>query len=351
MTDTHAHTWTRTDEQEHYTCTDCTETCPACMECEKPVGSSLLICRHCLAYWKRIIEQTDYATGWMPWTPEAGPRPVRAATYGGKRVKGTGAGHSTAIQSGDVLNVAEQWARLWHSYVGDAAPRNPFVYLADHLLWATHNATASDWSTFKSDMKQCHAAARSAAALAPERMQWPCVYCGAVAVRDRADKRGEYRTQGLADEVRCTGCGITWPTAKDFEFASRTHMRAIPESWPEMTVTLDEAAKAIWPNVPASTIYTGVARDRAKHEEYLRDLDTYPERLAAWTRYCEDLDPEGWPTAPKPPRDYERQIPERGYDTDGTPLYLVADLTKLIERRLDPNRRGPKTRDTPIDRA
>ena len=58
------------------------------------------------------------------------------------------------------------------------------------------------------------------------------------------------------------------------------------------------------------------------------------------------VDKSLWAKPPRMPKPVERMVPERGYDKKGTPLYMVADLALLIERREDESRRGPKVRDT-----
>ena len=357
MTETHRHYWTHTDDDPTWRCTDCAETTETCQECGRYVGdeknpSSLLICERCVRRWQRTFAWMMDAYAW--WVREmiasqvsvVGPAPVRAARIDGIRVKGTGSGRSQKIAVSDIEATLDSWARFWHGWVGDAEPHNPVQYLHSHLLWAAHNPVESDWEVFKTEMGHCLAAARSAARLLPERMPWPCVHCGGEAVRDRATKDWKHLDDGLSDEVRCTGCKLTWPSAGQFEKLARQHMRDIPETKPAMLVTLEEAAKNIWPHVPASTIYTGVSRDRAKHEAYLRALDEHPYLLDQWEAECEGVDKSLWAKPPRMPKPVERMVPERGYDKKGTPLYMVADLALLIERREDESRRGPKVRDT-----
>lgn len=345
MTETHRHDWTTTDDLAVFACSGCAEQTRACMECAQAVGSSLLICENCLTKWRHVITDTYEALQWVAAMPEAGPRPVRAVRYDRTIVSGTGTGESKAIAPADIPHIHATWANIWHHHVKDAEPVNPSIYLADHLIWAAHNTELSTWDIVKKDLKDCRTVARQAAALLPERMHSPCVNCGGTAIRDRATKRWEHRPDGLSEQVRCVDCKTTWQSVEQFEFVARTHIRAIPEAWPELTVTLEEATKSIWRNVPAPTIYTAVKRDRERHEAYLRAMDQHVTEWNKWVDWCNANPDAEWPDPPQEPKLVERQIPERGYDTDGTPVYLVADLTAIVDKRMDPNRRGPKARE------
>ena len=172
------------------------------------------------------------------------------------------------------------------------------TFLKGMLVWAAHNPEQSAWDDFRDEMRIALRNAKRIAGLLPRFMPAPCAHCGGPAVRTWADRNLTPHPDGLADIVICQRCKRTWPSEAQYRQLSKTHVRVIPETLPEMHVTAAEAM-TIWPHVPTGTWRTWAGRD---------------------------------------------QMPEIvGWDVRGVPLYVVRDLAELIERRADTQRRGRKS--------
>src|SRR5699024_6346508 len=116
---------------------------------------------------------------------------------------------------------------------------------------------------------------------------------------------------GLSDTHRCTGCGLTWEHREKWMYTNGHTLKLIPDIEPDALVTIDDARKHIFPDVPAPTWRSWLMQDRDRID------------------------------AGEPPK-----LPEQGTDVRGHTLYRVADIDALVTRRANPTRRGPKISQT-----
>ena len=334
----HTHEWTETPVPlgtiDAYTCTECGETCATCNACQRPTGTALLACDPCLEHQGRILTDIERAVGHHRWAPGSGQ--LAATRYDRVRVRGTGSDSTGASISaiGDVAEVLASWAGMWAEALKEEPPadlRGVLDYLRGHIIWAAHHGDVAAWDDYREELRALRHHARRISGLLPQREAAPCVYCGSDVVRDWADARWDPLPGGLADELRCTGCDMTWDGPR-WDFTKRTHLQALPHVRPEQLVTFEDL-RLIWPTVPRQTMRAWIDRDRKAEEENLRDLDQWEERRRAYG-------PE-----PERPATYVRRIPEVGWNERGVPLYRVADVAELVDRRADTTRRGRRAAD------
>ena len=300
----HWHEWQ--PAEVGWACAECTETCPSCIVTRKgethPTGTSLLICDVCVKAEGRVLDDIDRALGHVVWAPGSGQ--LAAARYDRDMVHGTGMGEeSPRLSLGDVADILWSWVANWTDASGDAQNTGAIAYLKGHVMWAAHNSGPSGWEEYRKEVRVLRTVARREAGLLPQREAVPCVHCGGTVVRDWADPKWEPRSDGLSDVVRCSGCGMKWEDRTRWDHVNHLTLRALPESKMCKLVTLEDA-RLIWPHVPAATIRSWMLRDREAEV---------------------------------------RQVPERGWDVRGVPVYRLGDLDALVTRHADEGRRGPKT--------
>lgn len=314
----HRHEWTHRPEgieTEQWACAECEAVSASCIVTDAkrglhPTTTALLICNGCLDYEGRVIDELARA---LSHYHQPTPSYIGAIRYDREQIKGsrTEAGRTHAEALRDIAEVAASWAENWAEAQGHEPPKRwPLDYLRTHLMWAAHNAGASGWDAYREEIRILRHNARGLAGLLPQRQAGPCPHCGAEpgsVVRRWAYRDWEPRGNGLADEVECLGCSMTWPTRAHFDRVNRSTIAALPQSHPDAWVTLDEARTSVFKaeQIPAATWRSWLLRDHERAE------------------------------AGEP-----RQMPERGHDERGRALYRLGDLRALVARRADDTRRG-----------
>lgn len=310
----HNHIWTLPDEHGTWTCTDCGDTSPTCIV-EKPSDEpgeghptgipAQHICPSCVRYEQRVLDDIADALGHWQHQPRS---LVPAIRYDRDRIDGsrTDSHRPTINTPRDILDVLWLWADMWAETRGEQPPTGDVLpFLKRHLIWAANNPHEAAWNDYRSEMRQMRHAARRVSGLLPKRLAGPCVHCGGQIVQDWADHRWQPSPDGLSDTVRCTGCGLTWAHREAWMYTNGHTLRLTPTFAPDTLVTLDDARKHIFPDVPAATWRKWLQRDRERAE------------------------------AGEP-----RRIPERGTDIRGNDLYRVGDLATLVEHRMSDTRPG-----------
>lgn len=245
----HTHEWTYRAESipsEAWVCAECDATSDTCGTCSGPSGSSLLICDRCLRRERRVLDDVERYLD--QWDGRDAVRKKSSAAFNLVPVHGDG---GSRRGPDDVRGPLYGWAGRWAEIVG---PSNESAedFLKGHLMWAAHNPETSGWEDYRRSARRVRAAARSLVGLAPERLVERCIYCDGTVVQDRSDSECRAFDDGLQDEARCLGCGVTWESRDRFQIAVRHHIWQLPETAPEAWVTLDQA-KRIFPEVPAET--------------------------------------------------------------------------------------------------
>lgn len=320
MTDRHTHIWTGPDEHGTWTCVDCGEQAPTCIV-QKPSDepgeghpslAAQAICNGCLRYEQRVLDDIADALGHWQHQPRS---LVPAIRYDRDRTTGTRTENDrpAITQPSDVVDVLWSWADMWVEARGEEPLEGaPIAHLKRYILWAANNPTESVWDDYRAEMRQMRHAARRVAGLLPKRLAGPCVHCGGQVVQDWATHNWQPRIDpdhpersGLSDTIRCTGCGLTWAHREAWMYTNGHTLKLAPTFAPDTLVTIEDARKHIFTDVPAATWRKWIQRDRDREE------------------------------AGEP-----RRIPEHGTDVRGNPLYRVADLAAHVEYRQTDTRPG-----------
>lgn len=320
MTNHHTHIWTAPDDRGTWTCAECLESSPTCIV-QKPSDEpdeghptgipAQHICDGCLRHEQGVLDDIADALGHWQHQPRS---LVPAIRYDRDRTTGTRTENNRpAVNTpADIIDVLWDWLDMWVSSRNEQPTEsNVLSQLKRYLLWAANNPQTSVWDDYRTEMRQLRHTARRVSGLLPARQTGPCVHCGGTIVRDwatdkwqpRIDIRPEHN--GLSDAHRCTGCGLTWGDRDKWMFTNRHTLRLAPEFAPDTLVTIDDARRHIWPDVPASTWRTWRERDEQRGED-----------------------------------GEHRSMPERGRDVRGHALYRVSDLANLVARRADTTRAG-----------
>lgn len=303
-------------------CSQCGQTCPSCNVCGGPTASSLLACQRCLDSLDAVLVGITEALSHWQQEPSS---TVRAIRYDSDR-RGGNVDH-VPLKMGDgpseIRAVLADWVAMWSELSGsrDAAV-DDVDYLRGRHLWAAHNADLAAWDDYRREMRHLRHRARRVAGLLPQRQAGACIYCGGDVVRDWADEHWRPRADGLSDDLRCTSCRIQWEDVQHWRYANRHTILALPDTHPGLLVTA-EAARTIFPEVPAATWRSWAHRDAPRAE--------------ARRRHAEYV--EGGRIGPEPEPE---QMAVRSWDRRGRPLYLLSDLTALVVARADDTRAGRK---------
>jgi hypothetical protein len=332
----HTHTWVRDEAHDGiraWACTDCTETSASCGTCERPSGSSLLLCRVCEQRAADVLADIAHALD----LHEPSPRSPVPSPGNMRLVQGPRAG--SVVTAADVEGELWAWVACWTEHAG-ADNAAPLDYLRSRHVWAAHNVEASGWPAYLDAMRALRAAARRLAGLTPQRLPEPCVHCGGAVVQDWSDEDWNPHADGLSDTVRCTRCGMTWGDRSHWHLATLAHLADLPGLHPDSLITLAQA-RLIWPDVPAATWRKWAQRWRDEGEAQIERARHW------WTWHCEhaagrrpdhaDADWSGPGDAPS----LAGWLPQFG-EHDGAPTYRVGDLQALVLRRAAPTatRRG-----------
>lgn len=311
MTDHHTHLWTVPDEHGTWTCVACAEVSPTCVV-EKPSDDehghptgvpAQAICNSCLRHEQAVLDDTASALGHWQHQPRSlvpAIRYDRDKTTGGRTTND----RPTIQAPTDILDILWSWADMWADLRGDTANGNVLTWLKRHLLWAANTSHATAFDDYRTEIRQMRHAARKVAGLLPQRQAAPCIHCGGQIVQDWADENWQPRVghrpedRGLSDQVRCTGCDLTWPNRERWMYANGHSLQLLPTVNPDMLVTTEDARKHIWPHVTASTWRTWADRG---------------------------------------------ELTATGRDVRGRALYRVGDLDVLVQRRADTTRAGRRT--------
>lgn len=281
------HEWTPTPTPlgtiDTWTCTTCTTTCATCTVCTGPTATTLQLCETChtrertvlarTAHYLTLVDPRDLTRHQSPMAPRLTPR----------------GGHATTTTPDELRAALWGWARLWAGWLDepDPHPDQTTTWLATHLMWAAHHPEHADWDTYRRYARRTMHAARALAGLAPERLVDRCMWCGDTCVQDREDEHGQPYADGLQDEVRCLGCGLTWPDRAAFQRVVRQHLHDLPEQAPDALVTLEQA-RMIWPELRAELIrqwrHRGDLTDAAPGRWRVADIAHLLARRADATR-------------------------------------------------------------------
>ena len=307
MTDQHTHIWA-TPTNGTWTCLDCDDQAPTCI-IEKPSDEpgeghpsipGQAICNGCLRYEQGVLDDIADALGHWQHQPRS---LVPAIRYDRDKLKGsrTQDDRPAVNTPGDILDVLWSWLDMWVETRGEEPLEGAVIaHLKRYLLWTANNPDDSVWTDYRSEMRQMRHHARRLAGLLPKRLAGPCVHCGGQVVQDWADEHWQPRIDvrpehnGLSDQVRCTGCDLTWKHREAWMFTNRHTLQLLPDVKPDALVTIEDARR-IFTDVPASTWRTWTDRD---------------------------------------------ELTEQDRDVRGRPLYRVGDLDTLVQRRADTTRTG-----------
>ena len=300
---------------EAWGCRECEATSASCNVCEKATGSSLLVCQPCLGRANKVLDDMEAALShWDARDAFKGKSPMAYAL-----VSVPSASTPEGIREPvDIHKAVWTWVARWSEAIG-AEDCDDVTYLKRHHLWAAHNVEASDWPTYLRAMRSLRHNARRIVGLLPQKVE-PCVHCGGDVVQDWADGSWEPNADGLSDELRCSGCGMTWGNHERFDEFKAKEVGALHERNPEAWVTLKQA-QTVWPEVPFRTWQSWVRRDRERHEASARFRLTQDE---AWRQHRLA---GGTQVQAEPELVIVPDLPE----LDGR--YRIGDLAAMVKRR------------------
>ena len=281
------HDWQPTDRGYH--CSECPETCPACVVQHKgqlhPTGTSLLICDDCLNTERRILDQIIEARDAMVVEPRSMP-PAYApdltnahSTDPDRLPFGLDAiidDHDLGIPGIKVPNGVDDtlwgWVALWTDASGYAENVDHVDYLKGHLMWAAHNWSVSHFHHYRREMRQLLGRARHLNPPEVEEVGPHCFDCGGRLIRhwlgDGTTRDPNQR--GLGDEVRCEICKREYDPAR-YRLAFRAKVEA--EAHPDALLTEPELRHAL--PLGTSTLRVWITRGKLDHAGHRRGVKVY----------------------------------------------------------------------------
>jgi hypothetical protein len=298
----HQHEWidTTADGQPRgYSCATCADTASACTQCDRPIHGHLIACDRCIDRAKTWVQDVIDAIATVPFH-HAEIMGLRSPRYDRDVVTGGGnrdrlpfnldaivedvedARIEAAKHPDTAVDILRDWADAWSDTRGDT-PTDRLRYLVDHTQWAIQNPDASGWEVYRAEARRVRSTVRRLLGLQPVHEPAPCVQCGGDVIR-------EWLTDGLDDTRRCTRCGSTWPDTDSIRHTNHLRVLAAAVTDPDTLVTAEQARLAL-PDLKRNTLNVWLKRDR--------------ERVTT-----------GQP----------REIPERGMDVRGGPLYRLGDI-------------------------
>ena len=271
----HRHDWQLYDEDHGYYCSECPETCPACVVWHKgqphPTGTSLLICEACLNAERTILDNIIEARDGMVVEPRSMP-PAYAADLTNAHSDdperlpfGMDAiidDHDLGIAGIKVPDGVDDtlwgWVALWTDASGHAENTDHVDYLKGHLMWAAHNWSVSHFHHYRREMRQLLGRTRHLNPPEVEHVGPHCFDCGGRLIRywlgDGTTRDPNRR--GLGDEVRCETCNRECDPAR-FRLAFRAKVEASGD--PNALVT-EREAREIFPNLGANYVHVWMQR-------------------------------------------------------------------------------------------
>jgi len=280
MVDAHQHEWQLHDEDHGYYCSECPETCPACVVWHKgqphPTGTSLLICDDCLNAERHILDRILEARDGMVVEPKSippayAPDPTNAHSTDPDRLPfGLDAiidDHDLGIAGIKVPNGVDDtlwgWVALWTDASGHAENVDHVDYLKGHLMWAAHNWSVSHFFHYRREMRALLGRARHLNPPAVEAVGPHCFDCGGRLIR-------HWRDDGLGDDVRCETCRREYDPAR-YRLAFRAKVEA--EAHPDALLT-EPALRHALP-LGTSTLRVWITRGKIEHAGRRRGVKVY----------------------------------------------------------------------------
>lgn len=253
----------------YWTCRECGETAGACMECSKPLTTSLTVCDRCIDRAKKVVHDIVKLVD-SDLTPDP-YSPIHSARYDRDNIAASEDdvrlpfGLDAFVSDPDdprigalrtvpeAVRVLDRWARAWASTRGVRAPDDAPAFLVEHMLWAMQNREASRWSQYSTEARQARAVIRRLLGVQPERLPTPCVHCGGLVVH-------EWTNQGLDEKAKCTGCLMEWEHDAQLLHTNHLVIQDLPSSHPNALVSLEEANTVYRGKVVPTLFYKWAAR-------------------------------------------------------------------------------------------
>ena len=271
----HQHQWIQdrrlADPISTYACRDCAEQVRGCNTCDEPLATSMATCERCIERARHVIEDIVHDLDTVPFHA-AEIMGLRAIRYDGVRV--TTSDDRSRLPFGldrvveDPEQVAQRieaakypatavdvlvgWASTWADVLGKTVGGSWSGFLIEHTVWAAQNPDTSGWFDYLGEARRVRATIRRLLGINPERQPAPCVHCGGRIVQ-------EWTPRGLDDQLRCTGCALTWRDRSWLQYANLHTVHELPTTHPDALVSLEEARR-IFPTLKRNTLNQWVAR-------------------------------------------------------------------------------------------
>jgi hypothetical protein len=157
-----------------------------------------------------------------------------------------------------VLAALAFWEDTWRVELRKRAATTTSVgaaarFLLSNTSWAAQNSPT--WDEYRADIRDLLHRLRvlTGDVRTPVRAGVPCPYCAGQVVQ-------HWTTTGLGDIRVCDQCGIQWATEAHFLLAISAAHKALPQTHPDLLVTLDDAKRIYRGRVRANTLDKWVAR-------------------------------------------------------------------------------------------
>lgn len=303
----HSHEWVWVDVAlGWFGCRECPEVCEPCSVCERPTGSSRVICDKCLDRERAVLDAIEAHLTAAPL--DAGSRTViQAVAYDVSSSTSTDPsrlpfGMDAEVDDWDLveggINTADgvlEWVSdrvvMWRERIPVPSPLMGFDFLRAHLVWAVSYPAQSLWEEYRGEVRVVRRRAARLDPTLPVPVGPHCPDCGGRLV-------WKWSKDGLEDLPRCEVCLLEF-TDRSFAKSARSRLPRLPRRNPEMLVTQAEAIM-IFPALGSGALWKWVQRDRDR------------ERRARETGHV-----------------YARLLPPRGRRR-GRSLYRLGDIAALV---------------------
>lgn len=328
----HQHDWietTETDSQPRtWACAVCPATAAQCATCNRTLDTHGRVCDDCVSRARNDVREIRDLYSHLPdvIAAAAGLHAIRYDTRFGsgepRRANDTtiiggaamvmaagGTADKTRLGRGEttidpalldaerhdppsVRAVLTFWEETWRDAQHQPDPATTALndtveYLIVNTTWAAQHAET--WTEYRADLRDLIGRLRflTGASKAPVRSGVPCPECSGTVVQ-------KWTTDGLDDTHTCTSCHNTWPSRAHFARALRAAFHDLPSTNPDTLVTLDDARR-ILPDLKRNTLNVWLKRDRGRADA-----------------------------------GHARQLPERGKDDTGKPVYRLGDIAAKL---------------------